>query len=66
MPSSSFTWRIATSPASSMAFMRCVPGLPLNIASYALLVHMMAQQCNLEVGDFVWTGGESRLYSDHM
>lgn len=41
-------------------------GLPFNIASYALSVHMMAQQCDLEVGDFVWTGGDTHLYSNHM
>lgn len=41
-------------------------GLPFNIASYALLVHMMAQQCDLDVGDFVWTGGDTHLYSNHM
>ncbi|EJS6385921.1 thymidylate synthase [Escherichia coli] len=41
-------------------------GLPFNIASYALLVHMMAQQCDLKVGDFVWTGGDTHLYSNHM
>lgn len=41
-------------------------GLPFNIASYALLVHMMAQQLDLDVGDFVWTGGDTHLYSNHM
>jgi thymidylate synthase len=37
-------------------------GVPFNIASYALLVHMIAQVCDLEVGDFVWTGGDVHLY----
>ena len=41
-------------------------GVPFNIASYALLVHMMAQVCNLEVGDFVHTLGDAHLYSNHM
>lgn len=41
-------------------------GVPFNIASYALLVHMVAQQCDLEVGDFVWTGGDVHLYANHL
>ncbi|MEO6409655.1 MAG: thymidylate synthase [Burkholderiaceae bacterium] len=40
-------------------------GVPFNIASYALLTHMLAQQCDLDVGDFVWTGGDCHLYANH-
>ena len=41
-------------------------GVPFNIASYALLTHMFAQQCDLAPGDFVWTGGDCHLYLNHL
>jgi thymidylate synthase len=41
-------------------------GLPYNLASYSILTHMIAQQCDLEVGDFVWTGGDCHIYLNHL
>jgi thymidylate synthase len=41
-------------------------GVPFNIASYALLTHMFAQQCDLEPGEFIWTGGDCHLYLNHL
>ena len=41
-------------------------GVPFNIASYSLLVYMIAQQCDLEVGDFIWTGGDCHIYTNHL
>ncbi len=41
-------------------------GVPFNIASYSLLTHIIARECNLQVGDFIWTGGDCHIYNNHI
>ncbi len=64
-----FQFYVADGKLSCQLYQRSVDsflGLPYNIASYSILVQMIAQQCDLEAGDFIWTGGDCHIYLNHL
>lgn len=63
-----FQFYVANQKLSCQLYQRSADaflGVPFNIASYSLLTYMIAQQCNLDVGEFIWTGGDCHLYHNH-